>query len=272
MKRCSGAPTPTAGKIKWGANLNIGYYDQRLDEFDPESTVLEEAAADRPGIREQELRDVLATMLFRGDDVHKPIGLLSGGERARVRLAQLLLDKPNVLVLDEPTNHLDIASREALEGALRQFPGTILCVSHDRYFLDQVAEPAAGPDAARSDRFCRTRYGAWAAEICGRRGRAARQKPAETERPPARAQPPSESLAQAKERQSLCPPVRAAHAGGTGAADYRHRNRHRANARAALATPPASKIHSAGRQLQEEYAQLSNKLEALEAEYFAREV
>src|SRR5665213_1215657 len=98
-----------AGNIKWGANLNIGYYDQRLDEFDPDSTVLDEAWGDR------------------------------GGKRARVRLAQLLLDKPNVLVLDEPTNHLDIPSREALEAALAGFEGTILCVSHDRYFLDRVA-------------------------------------------------------------------------------------------------------------------------------------
>ena len=98
------------GKIKWGANLRIGYYDQRLDEFDPDSTVLEEAWGDRD-VKEQQVRNVLGTLLFRGDDVYKAVGLLSGGERARVRLAQLLLDQPNVLVLDEPTNHLDIASR-----------------------------------------------------------------------------------------------------------------------------------------------------------------
>jgi ATP-binding cassette subfamily F protein 3 len=129
-----------AGSVRWGANLNIGYYDQKLDDFDPESTVLEEVAEGRMGDRSQELRDVLAMMLFRGDDIHKPIGLLSGGERARVRLAQLLIDKPNVLVLDEPTNHLDIPSREALETTLGSFDGTILCVSHDRYFLNQVAK------------------------------------------------------------------------------------------------------------------------------------
>jgi ATP-binding cassette subfamily F protein 3 len=79
-------------------------------------------------------------MLFRNDDMEKTIDLLSGGEKARVRLAQLLVDRPNVLVLDEPTNHLDIASREALEAALAGFEGTILCVSHDRYFLDHVVE------------------------------------------------------------------------------------------------------------------------------------
>src|SRR5204863_1251600 len=128
-----------AGKIRWGANLNIGYYDQRLDDFDPDRTMLEEVGAGRI-IKEQVLRDMLAMMLFRGDDVHKPMGLLSGGERARVALAELLLDKPNVLVLDEPTNHLDINSREALENALGQFAGTILCVSHDRYFLDKITK------------------------------------------------------------------------------------------------------------------------------------
>jgi ATP-binding cassette subfamily F protein 3 len=127
------------GTVKWGANLTLGYYDQKLNQFDPEKTVLEEAAADREGITIKEVRDMLATLLFRGDDIDKQIKLLSGGERARVRLAQLLLDRPNVLLLDEPTNHLDVDSCTALEGALNDFPGTIMCVSHDRYFLDKVA-------------------------------------------------------------------------------------------------------------------------------------
>ena len=139
LKTLLGEEDADAGEIRWGANLNIGYYDQRLDIFDPEMTVIEAAGEGRDA-REQQLRDVLATMLFRGEDIDKPVGLLSGGERARVRLAQLLLDKPNVLVLDEPTNHLDIPSREALEGALGSYDGTLLCVSHDRYFLDQVAD------------------------------------------------------------------------------------------------------------------------------------
>lgn len=128
-----------AGQVKWGANLNLGYYDQRLDEFDPEASVIESVREGRDA-REQEVRDLLGAMLFRGEDIHKPMGLLSGGERARVRLTQLLLDRPNVLLLDEPTNHLDIASREALENALGQFGGTILCVSHDRYFLEKIVK------------------------------------------------------------------------------------------------------------------------------------
>ncbi len=127
------------GELRWGANLNIGYYDQRLGDLNPENTVAEEVAEEHPDATAQEVRDTLGTMLFRGDDVEKPIKLLSGGERARVRLAQLLLDRPNVLILDEPTNHLDIASCEALENTLKSFNGTVMCVSHDRYFLDRVA-------------------------------------------------------------------------------------------------------------------------------------
>ena len=126
------------GELRWGANLNIGYYDQRLDDFDPDLTVLEQVMEDRV-IHEKTVRDLLARFLFRGDDIYKSMGLLSGGERARVRLAQLLLEKPNILLLDEPTNHLDIPSCSALEETLNDFPGTILCVSHDRYFLDKVA-------------------------------------------------------------------------------------------------------------------------------------
>ena len=137
LKALIGEEEADSGLIRWGANLNIGYYDQRLGDFDPENTVIDELREDRD-VREQDARNILAMMLFRGDDIYKPVGLLSGGERARVRLAQLLIDRPNVLVLDEPTNHLDIASREALEGALKPFEGTIICVSHDRYFLDKI--------------------------------------------------------------------------------------------------------------------------------------
>jgi ATP-binding cassette subfamily F protein 3 len=127
------------GTVKWGANLKIGYYDQRLDMLKPHHSLMD-ALHDGRMIKDKEARDVLGLMLFGNDDIEKHIEMLSGGEKARVRLAQLLVDKPNVLVLDEPTNHLDIASREALEAALSDFEGTIVCVSHDRYFLDQVVE------------------------------------------------------------------------------------------------------------------------------------
>ncbi|HEX8912076.1 MAG TPA: ABC-F family ATP-binding cassette domain-containing protein [Humisphaera sp.] len=140
LKVLLGDEPADAGTLRWGANLNIGYYDQRLglDEFDPENTVMDEVLGDRQ-LNEQQLRNALGRLMFSGEDALKKVAVLSGGERARVRLAQLLLDKPNVLVLDEPTNHLDIASCDALEDTLREFPGTILCVSHDRYFLDRVA-------------------------------------------------------------------------------------------------------------------------------------
>jgi ATP-binding cassette subfamily F protein 3 len=127
------------GLVKWGASLNIGYYDQRLDMLNPGHSLIE-AIQDGRKATDKQAREVLGLMLFGNDDVLKHIEVLSGGERARLRLAQLLTDKPNVLVLDEPTNHLDIASREALENALGQFEGTILCVSHDRYFLNQIVE------------------------------------------------------------------------------------------------------------------------------------
>jgi ATP-binding cassette, subfamily F, member 3 len=130
------------GEIRWGANLKIGYYDQQLGDLDPEATVAEEVRGDRE-ISAGDLRAVLAMMLFRREEIDKPIKLLSGGERARVAMAQLLVDRPNVLVLDEPTNHLDIQSCEAIESALAGFAGTIICVSHDRYFLDKVANRLA---------------------------------------------------------------------------------------------------------------------------------
>ena len=133
-----GEEPASAGRVKWGANLSIGYYDQRLDDFDPDAPIIDEIRRDRPPMPEQGLRDMLAAMLFRGDDIYKPMGLLSGGERARVAFVELLLDEPNVLLMDEPTNHLDIASADALQQAIAGFPGTILCVSHDRYFLDRV--------------------------------------------------------------------------------------------------------------------------------------
>jgi ATP-binding cassette subfamily F protein 3 len=127
-----------AGEVRWGASLKIGYYDQRLGEFNPDHTVSDEVRTGRD-VNDAEVRAVLALMLFRNEDIDKPIRLLSGGERARVAIAQLLIDRPNVLIMDEPTNHLDINSCEALERALNDFDGTVICVSHDRYFLDKVA-------------------------------------------------------------------------------------------------------------------------------------
>ena len=143
-----------AGDIRWGANLAIGYYDQRLDEFDPENTVFEEVAEGRDG--EGAGSSLRAGPYALPRRRHRQTRQPAQRRRARrVRIAQLLVDKPNVLVLDEPTNHLDIPSREALEGALSEFPGTVICVSHDRYFLESSRRPAVHSSAAQSGRFLR---------------------------------------------------------------------------------------------------------------------
>ena len=130
---------PTAGSIAEGYNVEIGYYDQENQNLTPENTVLDELWNAYPTRTETEIRNTLGLFRFVGEEVFKTVGVLSGGERARLTLAKLMLSKMNLLVLDEPTNHLDIDSREALESALEQFEGTIVTVSHDRYLIEKLA-------------------------------------------------------------------------------------------------------------------------------------
>ncbi len=125
------------GEVVWGHNVQAGYFTQGFQDLDDESTVLEEIG--ELGLDNQEARDLLGRFLFSGDDVYKKVGSLSGGEKNRLALARLVVSEANLLVLDEPTNHLDVASKEALEGALQDFPGTIICASHDRFFIDRLA-------------------------------------------------------------------------------------------------------------------------------------
>lgn len=139
LKILTGKLPQTAGRFELGYNIKIGYYDQENQQLDPGKTVLEELWSAYPSLTQTEVRNTLASFLFCGDDVMKTVSLLSGGERARLTLSKLILSRVNLLVLDEPTNHLDIGSREALEGALQEYPGTILAVSHDRYFIDRLA-------------------------------------------------------------------------------------------------------------------------------------
>ncbi|MGE8207108.1 ABC-F family ATP-binding cassette domain-containing protein [Heyndrickxia sp. NPDC080065] len=127
-----------SGKINYGSNVTIGYYDQEQAELSSNKTVLSELWDDYPLKDEKEIRTVLGNFLFSGDDVLKIVSSLSGGEKARLALSKLLLQKANFLILDEPTNHLDLDSKEVLENALIDYPGTILFVSHDRYFINRI--------------------------------------------------------------------------------------------------------------------------------------
>ena len=128
-----------AGSFTLGSKVHIGYYDQEHHVLHMEKTLFEEIADDYPSLTNTEIRNTLAAFLFTGDDVFKQIKDLSGGERGRVSLAKLMLSEANFLILDEPTNHLDITSKEILEHALNQYSGTVLYVSHDRYFINQTA-------------------------------------------------------------------------------------------------------------------------------------
>ncbi|MFC5464020.1 ABC-F family ATP-binding cassette domain-containing protein [Lederbergia graminis] len=128
-----------AGNIDYGTNVSIGYYDQEQAELSSNKTVLQELWDHYPLKDEKEIRTVLGNFLFSGDDVLKIVSTLSGGEKARLALAILMLEKSNFLILDEPTNHLDLDSKEILENALVDYPGTILFVSHDRYFINRIA-------------------------------------------------------------------------------------------------------------------------------------
>ncbi|MDL2317576.1 ATP-binding cassette domain-containing protein [Eubacteriales bacterium OttesenSCG-928-A19] len=130
---------PDAGVIRYGANVDIGYYDQHQSGLHPDKTVLDELWDDFPLMAQSDLRSILGCFLFTGDDVFQPIRTLSGGERGRVALTRLMLEEDNFLLMDEPTNHLDMDSREVLEEALEDFTGTILTVSHDRYFINRIA-------------------------------------------------------------------------------------------------------------------------------------
>jgi len=129
-----------SGLARLGHKVTINYYAQAHEGLEMNATVLQEIRRIKPLIKETEARTLLGRFLFSGDDVYKRVGDLSGGERSRVALAQLTLMGGNLLVLDEPTNHLDIGAREALEEVLNEYNGTILFVSHDRYFIDAVAD------------------------------------------------------------------------------------------------------------------------------------
>jgi len=149
LRLALGQLEPSAGSVRLGRNVRVGYLDQHGDVLDPAKTVLDEASQANPQLSSEQLRGRLGAFLFTGDDVFKLCADLSGGQRNRLMLCRLVLAEPDVLIMDEPTNHLDIASREMFEAALDKYPGTIVVVSHDRYFLDRAVDKllVVGTDA-----------------------------------------------------------------------------------------------------------------------------
>ncbi|MEK3907516.1 ABC-F family ATP-binding cassette domain-containing protein [Oceanobacillus sp. FSL W7-1309] len=143
LKAILGRLQTEKGNIQLGTNVQIGYYDQEQADLNSTKTILQELWDDYPTINEKDIRTVLGNFLFSGDDVLKQVHTLSGGEKARLALAKLKMQQANFLIMDEPTNHLDIDSKEVLEAALIDFPGTILFVSHDRYFINKIADQVA---------------------------------------------------------------------------------------------------------------------------------
>jgi ATP-binding cassette subfamily F protein 3 len=139
VKTLLGQIRELGGKLHWGTKTNIGYYSQNLEGLEERNEVIQELRRVAPTADNGTLRGFLAKFLFVGEDVFKPVSALSGGEKGRLALAKLIYSQKNVLVLDEPTNHLDIPSRESLENALEEYDGTIIVVSHDRFFLDKIA-------------------------------------------------------------------------------------------------------------------------------------
>ena len=139
LKILNNLTEPDSGYIRFGTNVSIAYYDQEHQVLDRNKTIFDEIHDEHPDMNNTEVRNVLASFLFTGDEVFKPISSLSGGERGRVSLAKIMLSTANLIILDEPTNHLDITSKEILENAIREIEGTVIYVSHDRYFINQTA-------------------------------------------------------------------------------------------------------------------------------------
>lgn len=139
LKILNNLTEPDSGYIRFGTNVSIAYYDQEHQVLDRNKTIFDEIHDEHHDMNNTEVRNVLASFLFTGDEVFKPISSLSGGERGRVSLAKIMLSTANLIILDEPTNHLDITSKEILENAIREFEGTVIYVSHDRYFINQTA-------------------------------------------------------------------------------------------------------------------------------------
>ena len=197
---------PLDGKIQWGANVSIGYYDQQLNTLDPQNTIIGELRLLDGLAKDLELRSFLAKFLFTGDDVFKQISNLSGGEKGRLALAKLIYSRVNVLILDEPTNHLDVASREALEDALSEYEGTIIVISHDRYFLDRVATQILNVEDGHAELFDGS-YSEWHEMLLARQKAAQAPPPqpaaVDTKKQPAKQNQPKKQKTPIKTAQAI---------------------------------------------------------------------
>ncbi len=140
LKTLVGMIDPLSGSYHYGDRVEVGYFDQQMAQYSSEKTVLDEFWDEFPNLVQTEVRNCLGAFLFSGDDVFKKVSMLSGGERVRLALAKIFKRRPNFLILDEPTNHMDIVGKETLESMLKDFPGTVIFVSHDRYFIKQVSD------------------------------------------------------------------------------------------------------------------------------------
>ncbi len=255
------------GEIRWGTNLNIGYYDQRLDEFDPDNSIMEEVHDGM--IPEKKVRDILGSLLFTDDDVEKRMGDLSGGERARVALAELMLEQPNVILLDEPTNHLDIQSADALERTLSNFDGTLLIVSHDRYFLKKIAKRLLILNPPGMEDFEGT-FDEWHDRVHGKKN-----EPAKLPREPVKAQAKKQEP-QKKQQSSSQPKKDNPYARPYGRMGVKEIERSIADTEAEIMATQESiaqafKDAGKSKKLNGQLDQLSTKLKQLEEEYFLRE-
>jgi ATP-binding cassette, subfamily F, member 3 len=276
LKTLVGQLDADAGDIRWGSNLQIGYYDQKLDDYDPELSIYDEVLSCVEGYNDFQLREALGTMNFSGDDVEKPMEALSGGEKARVALCKLLLQKPNVLLLDEPTNHLDIASCESLERSLNGFEGTILCVSHDRYFLEKVAKRLLVIDPPNIDDFDGT-WHEWHDKQAAKQSQAKasakpQQKPQQKAEPKNEPKPQPQNQSANKSKQKDNPYKRPF--GTLSTSDIEKQiaqtEKQITDAERKFSEPQYARDASKARNLQKEVDDLRKKLSQLEEEFLTR--
>ncbi|MCS7079673.1 MAG: ABC-F family ATP-binding cassette domain-containing protein [Chloracidobacterium sp.] len=267
LKTLLGVLPPVTGEVRWGSGVKMAYYDQRLESLTLANSVFAELQSVNPSATEFELRSFLARFLFTGDDVFKRIKALSGGERGRLALAKLIYSRSNTLILDEPTNHLDIPSCEALEMALVRYPGTCLIVSHDRYFLDNVATRLLWLEPGGSRDFDGSYSELWELRQAEQREAARRTKTTEPS-PTLSAPPQTRSTVEAstkpkKKSQGKIRPVE------TIESEIACVEADLAEVTAAMATPAIAADPARYVEYHQRYERLTQQLEALYAEWEA---